>query len=434
MMATPVVLAVLGVVLLALAGVLESALVVMARSSVRAQLATSQVRSQAVSRLLDQPFRTWAALGAVELAGAALVGAAVARSWVSAGDARAALLVIAALALPAVYVIPRALATRAIGAAAAVAGPMVVLRALLSPATLILERLAQAFGGNGEADLPIVMAFTRADDPRAILDADDSASGLEEGEREMIVSIFELGDTKVREVMVPRIDIVAIPMASTLDEALDTILAAGHSRIPVYAESIDDIAGLLYAKDLLKAFRDRDFEPDLNLLLRDAYFVPDSKPVDELLAELKGRKVHMAVVVDEYGGTAGLVTIEDLLEEIVGEIQDEYDTEERRVELVSEDEGLFHAGVDIDDVNRMMDIQLPTDEVDTLAGLIYTRLGKVPEVGEKALFDDAAIEVLSLTGRRIQRVRVVRQRPLVFALTDDAVPEPPSTATEPPAR
>ena len=227
----------------------------------------------------------------------------------------------------------------------------------------------------------------------------------------MIAGIIELGDTRVREVMIPRIDIVAIPLDATLDDALDAIIGAGHSRIPVYRDSIDDIAGLLYAKDLLRPFRTRDFEPDLPALLRECFFVPQSKPVDELLQELQSRKTHMAIVVDEYGGTAGLVTIEDLLEEIVGEIQDEYDHEEPRLQQVGDDELLCNAGVDIDDVNHLMGIELPTERVDTLAGLVFTELGRVPEVGDKAVFEDAEIEVLALAGRRIHRVRVVRRHP-----------------------
>ncbi|MFN2114943.1 MAG: hemolysin family protein [Anaerolineae bacterium] len=252
---------------------------------------------------------------------------------------------------------------------------------------------------------------TRDDAFRALAHVEEENGGIEEDELEMITGIMELGETKVREVMVPRMDIVAIPSAASLDDALDTIIAAGHSRIPVYTDTIDTIEGLLYAKDLLKAFRARNFEPDMVQLLRDAYFVPESKPVDELLEELQTRKVHMAVVVDEYGGTAGIVTIEDLLEEIVGEIQDEYDHEEPRIERVSDDEIVFTAGMDIDDVNRLMDISLPTDEVDTLGGLVFTGLGKVPELGESAVFDDAEIEVLELDGRRINRVRVLRREP-----------------------
>ena len=225
----------------------------------------------------------------------------------------------------------------------------------------------------------------------------------------MMAGIIELGDTKVREVMVPRIDIVAIPIDASLDDALDTILEAGHSRIPVYRETIDHVAGLLYAKDLLRAFRARDHKARIADYLREPHVVPESMLVKTLLAALRSAKIHMAIVVDEYGGTAGLVTIEDLIEEIVGEIEDEYDEETPRVERIGKDEGVFSGGLDIDDVNRLMDIRLPTDEVDTLAGLVLDRLGRVPESGERAIFDDAEIEVLGLDGRRIHRVKVTRR-------------------------
>jgi putative hemolysin len=226
---------------------------------------------------------------------------------------------------------------------------------------------------------------------------------------EMIAGIMELGDTRVREVMVPRIDMVTIPIDASLDDALDAIIGAGHSRIPVHGGTVDDIAGLLYAKDLLKAFRERDSAPNLRQLLREPYFVPETKPVDVLLGELQTRKVHIAIVVDEYGGTAGLVTIEDLLEEIVGEIQDEYDREAPRIESVTGDEVVCLAGVSIDDVNDLLSIHLPTEEADTVAGVVFAALGHVPVVGERAVVVDAELEVLALDGRRIHRVRVTRR-------------------------
>jgi CBS domain containing-hemolysin-like protein len=250
---------------------------------------------------------------------------------------------------------------------------------------------------------------SRDDAVRVLANVEEENGVIEEDEMEMITGVMELGETKVREVMVPRVRIVAIPSESSLNDALETIIAAGHSRIPVYTESIDNIDGLLYAKDLLVAFRDHDFDPDLKKLLREPYYVPESKLVDELLEELQNRKVHMAVVIDEYGGTAGIVTIEDLIEEIVGEIQDEYDHEEPQIELVSDDEIVCHAGYDIDDVNRLMDIHLPTDDVDTLGGLVFAGLRKVPVPGERVVFDDAEIEVLGVDGRSIDRVRVVRR-------------------------
>jgi CBS domain containing-hemolysin-like protein len=217
-----------------------------------------------------------------------------------------------------------------------------------------------------------------------------------------------LGDTLVREVMVPRIDVVALEVSTPMIEALDAIMGAGHSRIPVYHETIDNVQGVLYAKDLLPYLRQGRSDVPLEKVLREAYFIPETKRANDLLPDLQQRRVHMAIVVDEYGGMAGLVTIEDLLEEIVGEIQDEYDTEEPFVEFVGENEYVFDARVDLDDLNRLMDVALPTDSSDTLGGFIYTELGKVPAVGDHVLYEDMDFTVESVAGRRIKKVRVER--------------------------
>lgn len=230
--------------------------------------------------------------------------------------------------------------------------------------------------------------------------------------QDMITGVMELRETRVREVMVPRIDVVALPVDKSLGEALDAVIDAGHSRVPVFRESIDDVAGVLYAKDLLVVLRDGLEEVSIEALARDCFFVPESKTVNELLHELRQERVHLAVVVDEYGGTAGLVTIEDILEEIVGEIQDEYDSEEPDVLLVDVDagEGVFRAGIDIHDVNRLLGVDLSTeDDVDTLGGLVFTHLGKVPDEGETVACEGADLEVLEVEGRRIARVRVTRR-------------------------
>ena len=188
-------------------------------------------------------------------------------------------------------------------------------------------------------------------------------------------------------------------------------MEAGHSRIPVYTETIDNVEGVLYAKDLLPYLRQGRTDVPLEKVLREAYFIPETKKASDLLPDLQQRRVHMAVVVDEYGGVAGLLTIEDLLEEIVGEIQDEYDTEEPFVEFISENEYVFDARVDLDDLNRLMDVALPTDDSDTLGGFIYTELGKVPAVGDQVVFDDMGFTVESVAGRRIKKVRVERHSP-----------------------
>jgi len=237
----------------------------------------------------------------------------------------------------------------------------------------------------------------------------------------MIQSIFDFSDTLVREVMVPRIDVAGVTLETPMLQALEVILKAGHSRIPVYRDSIDNIQGILYAKDLLKYLRDGRTDTPLARIVRPAYFIPESKKVDELLQELQQRRVHMAVVVDEYGGTAGLVTIEDLLEEIVGEIQDEYDSEEPTFEAVNSHEYLFDARVPIDEVNKLLDVELPSEGGDTLGGFIYSQLGKVPAPGDRIEFANVAIEVLSVAGRRIKQVRAT-----VLAPDDAAPPSPPS--------
>jgi putative hemolysin len=231
---------------------------------------------------------------------------------------------------------------------------------------------------------------------------------LEEDEREMIASVIELGEQPVREVMVPRIDIVAAPDNSTVRDVLDRIVESGHSRIPIYDGSIDNITGVIYAKDLLKFLRDGAQTAPLQPLAREPSYVPETKKVDELLHEMQQRHVHLAVVVDEYGGTAGLITIEDLIEEIVGEIQDEYDVEEAMIEEVSDNEALFDARVSIRDVNDTLDLDIEDEDFDTLGGLLYHELGKVPNVGDEVRVDGAVVTVLTTTGRRVRKVRVTK--------------------------
>jgi putative hemolysin len=231
---------------------------------------------------------------------------------------------------------------------------------------------------------------------------------LEEDEREMIASVIELGEQPVREVMVPRIDIVGAPDTSTVRDILDRIVESGHSRIPIYDGSIDNITGLAYAKDLLRFLRDGNQSALVMPLAREPSYVPETKKVDELLHEMQRNRVHIAIVVDEYGGTAGLISIEDLIEEIVGEIQDEYDVEESMIEEVSGNEALFDARVSIRDVNDTLDLDIGDEDFDTLGGLLYHELGKVPNVGDEVRVDGALVTVLSTTGRRVRKVRVMK--------------------------
>jgi putative hemolysin len=238
---------------------------------------------------------------------------------------------------------------------------------------------------------------------------------LEAEEEQMIHAVIELGDRRVHEVMVPRIAIVALPVATTIDQAIDTIVGEGHSRIPVYEESVDEVVGILYAKDLLPFLKDDDApRPTLRTLLRTPVFVPESMSIDDLLHELQRRKVHIAIVLDEYGGTAGLVTIEDLLEEIVGEIQDEYDVEEPMIEKLSDDEARVDGRASIDDLGETFDTELElddNDEYDTVGGLIFHRIGGVPKAGDHVQVNGLRLTVESTDGRRVGKVLAVRERP-----------------------
>jgi putative hemolysin len=257
---------------------------------------------------------------------------------------------------------------------------------------------------------PVPQAMVSSpDDLHVQASAAREAGLIEEDEQEMIDSIIELDKTTVREIMVPRIDVAALPATATLQQALDLVRSRGYSRVPVYDESIDNILGVLYAKDLLRFLQPGDPTQPVREFLRPAYFIPESKKTDELLRELQKQKVHIAIVADEYGGTAGIVTIEDLLEEIVGEIQDEYDREEAKIVPIGPDEAIFDATVSIDDVNDALDLSLEGEDVDTIGGLLYERLGKVPTLGDEAELDGAVLRVESTSGRRIRKVRVQRR-------------------------
>ncbi len=229
---------------------------------------------------------------------------------------------------------------------------------------------------------------------------------VDEGEKEMIESVIELGDMRVEEIMTPRTEVVALPVDADLDAVLDLIRTKGHSRIPVYEETIDTALGILYAKDLLR--RDLDSPFELRKLMRKAFYIPESKPVPDLLAELKKQKVHMAIVLDEYGGTAGIVTLEDILEELVGELADEYETPEPiGIEKISETTYEIDARTRIDDLEDEIDIEIPDDkDYETIGGFVFSRLGRIPRVGETCKHENITLEVIEAEPRRITRLRM----------------------------
>ncbi len=254
--------------------------------------------------------------------------------------------------------------------------------------------------------------FMTQEELRLLVEVGEEEGVLEEEEREMIHNVFDLADTSVREVMVPRIDMVTVEADDTIDGAMQLITQGGFSRIPVFDDTINDIIGVLYAKDLLRVIAGGQRPEKIRQLpLRSAYFVPETKRLDDLLHEMQKQRVHMAIVVDEYGAVAGLVTIEDVVEEIIGDIKDEYDKEEQIFERVSDTEFLVDAKISVDELNELIDAELPAEDYDTLGGFVYTELDKIPTVGDVVTHDDLTITVLASKGRRVTKVKIVRERP-----------------------
>ncbi len=281
-----------------------------------------------------------------------------------------------------------------------------VFRVLFGPLAIAVNRsLAAVVRTAEEAREDETEEFLR------LADIETDGEPIEEDERRMIRAIIEMDDTTAREIMVPRIDVEALDVSETIDDAMKLIVEKGFSRIPLYDETIDNVIGIIYAKDLLRCVAE-DRRPPLKDVARPPYFIPESKRVDELLAELRQSKVHIAIVVDEYGGTAGLVTIEDLLEEIVGEIQDEYDREEAPIERINATEAILDARVSIETLSELFGFE-PEEpqEYDTVGGFVYHRLGKVPVAGDEVRVDGLTLRVLSVIGRRIKKVRARKLAP-----------------------
>lgn len=315
------------------------------------------------------------------------------------------LIVIAVLYLVLGEFVPRAVALgRPRTVARLVATPLNVFSAAMSPVLWVCNALAAPVvsrsgavpGGYGQVHGP--------DEIEALLRHSRAEGVVEEDEEEMIHGVFELTRTVAREVMTPRPDIVAFPETSSLDEILDTAAASGFSRFPVYRESIDDVTGVLLVKDLLRLMRSSPGESfSLTSVMRDPFFVPDTKPVDDLLAEFRDQKLHLAVVVDEFGGTDGVVTLEDLVEEIVGDIFDEHDVAEEEIVVLGEGRARIDGGADPVDLIEQFglgDVE-EVDEFDTVAGYVIGQLGRIPESGETVRLGTAMLEVIETTEQRV---------------------------------
>lgn len=391
----------------------EVALASTSRTRIRNLLDSGEPSAQLVDRLISDPARFLSTLMlgksiSYVVAGAVLFRFCLLRSW--SAPSTIALFFLGWLMLVTVQIMSRAFVLRNPPRAALAVGKYVsILVGLLLPLSSFL-RAVGARVRNGSEEATAESIFLSEDGLRFLLHVGEGEGVIEEDEKQMIVGIFEFGDTTAREVMVPRLDVTAIGAELSIAECLPVILASGHSRIPVYQDNIDNIVGLLYAKDLLRCFHENRPDTALVQILRPAYFVPESKKLDDLLKEMQGRQIHLAVIVDEYGGTAGIVTIEDMIEEIVGDIRDEYDSEEPLVQTLNANTHLFDARISLDEVSDVIEADLAEiyDNVDTLGGLIYSELGRVPEQGEGLDVVDWRFTVLGVNARRIEQVRAER--------------------------
>ncbi|MEU6247566.1 hemolysin family protein [Glycomyces sp. NPDC047010] len=339
-------------------------------------------------------------------------------SWTAVGISAAVMTVVSFVVIG---VNPRTLGRQhAYPVALAVAGPVSMLGTALGPLAKVLILLGNALTpGKGFREGPFA---TSEIEIREMVDAAEAQGTVDHDERDMIASVFALGDTVVREVMVPRTAMVWVSAETPADEAKQVALRSGYSRIPVVGEDLDDLRGVVYLKDLVRL--DDGANPPVGEVMRAVSIVPDSKPVDDLLREMQTARIHIAGVVDEYGGTAGLVTIEDILEEIVGEITDEYDQELPPVAWLDDRTARVTARFSPEDLAELFDVDLPEVDVDTVAGLLAAELGKVPLAGDRARLAGLELTAEGTVGRRnrIETVRVAR-----LPEADDAAP---STSTD----
>jgi putative hemolysin len=409
----------------------EIALVTVRRSRIRQLTDEGDRRARRVARMIERPGRLLAtiqlAIPFIGFLAAAFAGARIAgqlADWFrevgplsTSADVLALLIVTLIVSLVTIVfgeLVPKTLAlAHAERYALALARPVEVFGVLLAPLVWLLTTtthlVTRVLGVRDISDDAIT-----SEELRILVERGTEQGTIEAEEEQMIGAVLELGDQRAHEVMVARVDMVTLAVDAALGEIVETIVSEGHSRIPVYEDNIDNIIGMLYAKDLLPYLVGDDRPPSIRRLLRTPLFVPESMLVDELLRSLQRRRVHIAIVLDEHGGTAGLITIEDLLEEIVGEIQDEYDEEEPMIVPLGDAEARIDGRADVDDMLEHFGTSLDGDdqaEFDTVGGLVYHHVGGVPEVGDTVEVDGLKLTVEATDGRRVRTVHVVYTAP-----------------------
>src|ERR1039457_2576710 len=416
---TPLIIViVLGLVIAAFAAAAETSLTSVSRIRMRSLAEDGNKRARTVTRLHADPngyLSTILSLNTVAVIVVSTATALLIGSYLRSIPQAVATIVLSIVVLIFCEIAPKSLALRFNERFALVlAGPVQMLTRLLRPLVgglSLMSRLIVRVATRGHT---VRGPFVTEEELKLLLYVGEQEGIVEQEEREMIHGILEMTDKTVREVMVPRVDVVAVEATDSIADVIKVIIEYGFSRIPIYEDNVDNIVGIVYAKDLLRHGVIGDDQRPLRAIAREPYYTPEAKHVGELLREMKVRKVHIAVVVDEHGGTAGIVTFEDLIEEIVGPIRDEYDMREiEELQIVSDHEVVVSARFPVDDLKEALDLDVPEVEADTVGGLVYERLQEIPKVGATIQLGTATLTVEAVRRQAIQTVRITSPVTLV---------------------
>jgi putative hemolysin len=413
-----IVVIVLGLVIAAFAAAAETSLTSVSRIRMRSLAEDGNKRARTVTRLHADPnayLSTILTLNTVAVIVVSTATALLITGYLTKIPQAVGTIVLSILVLIFCEIAPKSLALRFNERFALVlAGPVQFLTRVLRPLIGGLSAMSRLIVRAATRGHTVRGPFVTEEELKLLLYVGEQEGIVEQEEREMIHGILEMTDKLVREVMVPRVDIVAVEATDSIADVIKVIIEFGFSRIPIYEDNVDNIVGVVYAKDLLRHGVVGDDQRPLKAIAREPYYTPEAKRVGELLREMKERKVHIAVVVDEHGGTAGIVTFEDLIEEIVGPIRDEYDMREvEELQIVSDHEVVVSARFPVDDLKEELDLPVPTVEADTVGGLVYELLGEIPKVGATIQLGDATLTVESIRRQGIQSVRITSPVPLV---------------------
>ena len=413
-----IIVIILGLVVAGFAAAAETSLTSVSRIRMRSLADDGNRRARTVTRLHADPnayLSTILSLNTVAVIVASTATALLIGTYLASFPQALGAAVLSIFVLIFCEIAPKSLALRFNERVAlALAGPVLLLTRLLRPLIWGLSAFSRLIVRVATKGHAVRGPFVTEEELKLLLYVGEQEGIVEQEEREMIHGILEMTDKLVREVMVPRVDVVAAETTDSIADVIRLIIERGYSRIPIYEDNIDNIVGVVYAKDLLRTGAPGHEPRSLSAIARQPYFTPEAKHVGELLRDMKERKVHIAVVVDEHGGTAGIVTFEDLIEEIVGPIRDEYDMREiEELQIVSDHEVVVSARLSIDDLKEALAVEVPEVEADTVGGLIYEELGEIPKVGATIHLGETTLTVEAVHRQSIQTVRITSPVPLL---------------------